>query len=128
MCLVSQNKHKGGGRCDVLCFSPNSRPSISCTTTVACQASVPRRKRQSLFDPFSLVCQVAVLYRVAFLLARSMRTTADLVDQLLNSSEKRVACLLLLIADFDKPGEPEKKSRRYPRRCWLERSELPVRG
>jgi CRP-like cAMP-binding protein len=42
-----------------------------------------------------------------FLLARSMRTQADLVDQLFNSSEKRLACILLLMAEFGKPGEPE---------------------
>ncbi len=40
-----------------------------------------------------------------FLLARSMRTQADLVDQLFNSSEKRLARILLLMAEFGKPGE-----------------------
>ncbi len=44
---------------------------------------------------------------LAFLLARSMRTQADLVDQLFNSSEKRLARVLLLMAEFGKPGEPE---------------------
>jgi CRP/FNR family cyclic AMP-dependent transcriptional regulator len=44
---------------------------------------------------------------VKFLLARSMRTQADLVDQLFNSSEKRLARILLLMAEFGKPGEPE---------------------
>ena len=42
-----------------------------------------------------------------FLLARSMRTQADLVDQLFNSSEKRLARILLLMAEFGSPGEPE---------------------
>jgi CRP-like cAMP-binding protein len=42
-----------------------------------------------------------------FLLTRSMRTQADLVDQLFNSSEKRLARILLLMAEFGKPGEPE---------------------
>jgi CRP-like cAMP-binding protein len=42
-----------------------------------------------------------------FLLARSMRTQADLVDQLFNSSEKRLARILLLLAEFGQPGEPE---------------------
>ena len=41
-----------------------------------------------------------------FLLARSMRTQADLVDQLFNSSEKRLARILLLMAEFGKPGDP----------------------
>jgi CRP/FNR family transcriptional regulator, cyclic AMP receptor protein len=44
---------------------------------------------------------------VKFLLARSMRTQADLVDQLFNSSEKRLARILLLMAEFGMPGEPE---------------------
>lgn len=43
---------------------------------------------------------------LAFVLARSMRTQADLVDQLFNSSEKRLARILLLMAEFGKPGEP----------------------
>jgi len=42
-----------------------------------------------------------------FLLARSMRIQADLVDQLFNSSEKRLARILLIMAEFGKPGEPE---------------------
>jgi CRP-like cAMP-binding protein len=42
-----------------------------------------------------------------FLLVRSMRIQADLVDQLFNSSEKRLARILLLMAEFGKPGEPE---------------------
>lgn len=41
-----------------------------------------------------------------FLLHRGMRTQADLVDQLFNSSEKRLARTLLLMAEFGKPGEP----------------------
>ena len=45
---------------------------------------------------------------LAFLLARSMRTQADLVDQLFNSSEKRLARVLLLMAEFGKSAaEPE---------------------
>jgi CRP/FNR family transcriptional regulator, cyclic AMP receptor protein len=44
---------------------------------------------------------------VKFLLARSMRTQADLVDQLFNNSERRLARILLLMAEFGKPGEPE---------------------
>jgi len=42
-----------------------------------------------------------------FLLERSMRTQADLVDQLFNSSEKRLARILLLMAEFGKPGVQE---------------------
>jgi CRP-like cAMP-binding protein len=42
-----------------------------------------------------------------FLLARSLRTQADLIDQLFNSSEKRLARILLIMAEFGTPGEPE---------------------
>jgi len=42
-----------------------------------------------------------------YLVARGMRTQADLVDQLFNSSEKRLARILLLMAEFGRPGEPE---------------------
>ena len=42
-----------------------------------------------------------------FLLESSMRTQADLVDQLYNSSEKRLARILLLMTEFGTPGEPE---------------------
>ena len=44
-----------------------------------------------------------------FMLLRGIRTQADLIDQLFNSSERRLARTLLLMADFGKPGEPEKQ-------------------
>ncbi|MGB8681014.1 MAG: Crp/Fnr family transcriptional regulator, partial [Pseudolabrys sp.] len=44
---------------------------------------------------------------VAHLLARTIRVEADLVDQLFNSSEKRLARALLLLANFGKEGRPE---------------------
>src|SRR5678809_447895 len=44
---------------------------------------------------------------VAYLLARNIRYEEDLVDQLFNSSEKRLARILLLLAHFGKDGVPE---------------------
>jgi CRP/FNR family transcriptional regulator, cyclic AMP receptor protein len=44
---------------------------------------------------------------VAYLLARNIRYEEDLVDQLFNSSEKRLARLLLMLAHFGKEGVPE---------------------
>jgi CRP/FNR family transcriptional regulator, cyclic AMP receptor protein len=44
---------------------------------------------------------------VAYLLARNIRYQEDLVDQLFNSSEKRLARILLLLAHFGKEGRPE---------------------
>ena len=42
-----------------------------------------------------------------FVLTRGIRTQADLVDQLFNSSERRLARILLLMAQYGKPGVPE---------------------
>jgi CRP/FNR family transcriptional regulator, cyclic AMP receptor protein len=44
---------------------------------------------------------------VSFLLARNIRFETDLVDQLFNSSEKRLARVLLLLSQFGKTAEPE---------------------
>ena len=44
---------------------------------------------------------------IAHLLNRTVRVEADLVDQLFNSSERRLARLLLLLANFGKEGKPE---------------------
>jgi CRP/FNR family transcriptional regulator, cyclic AMP receptor protein len=44
---------------------------------------------------------------VSYLLARNARVEEDLVDQLFNSSEKRLARVLLLMANFGKEGKPE---------------------
>jgi CRP/FNR family cyclic AMP-dependent transcriptional regulator len=44
---------------------------------------------------------------IAYLLARNGRIEEDLVDQLFNSSERRLARVLLLLANFGKEGRPE---------------------
>jgi CRP/FNR family transcriptional regulator, cyclic AMP receptor protein len=44
---------------------------------------------------------------MAYILARNARVEEDLVDQLFNSSEKRLARVLLLMANFGKEGKPE---------------------
>ena len=42
------------------------------------------------------------------MLSRNIRYEADLVDQLFNSSEKRLARILLLLARYGKEGQPER--------------------
>ena len=42
-----------------------------------------------------------------FLLIRSMRAQADLIDQLFNSSERRLARILLSMAEFSEPDKPD---------------------
>jgi CRP-like cAMP-binding protein len=44
---------------------------------------------------------------MAYLLSRNSRIEEDLIDQLFNSSEKRLARLLLLLANFGKEGRPQ---------------------
>jgi CRP-like cAMP-binding protein len=44
---------------------------------------------------------------LTYLLARNIRIQEDLVDQLFNSSEKRLARILILMAHFGKEGKPE---------------------
>jgi CRP-like cAMP-binding protein len=45
---------------------------------------------------------------IAYMLARNIRVEADLIDQLFNSSEKRLARTLLLLARYGAPGLPQK--------------------
>ena len=45
---------------------------------------------------------------ITYMLARNIRVEADLVDQLFNSSEKRLAHALLLLARYGSPGQPQK--------------------
>ncbi len=53
---------------------------------------------------------------MAHLLTRTIRVEEDLVDQLFNSSEKRLARLLLLLANFGKEGRPEPTIAKISRR------------
>jgi CRP-like cAMP-binding protein len=54
------------------------------------------------------LCSLFLRYLVSHLLARNARVQEDLVDQLFNSSEKRLARILLLLAQFGKQQAPEK--------------------
>jgi CRP-like cAMP-binding protein len=76
----------------------------SATATTACSAL--KIKREDMIRAMHEEPDFYDLF-LRFLLARSMRTQADLVDQLFNPSEKRLARVLLLMAEFGKPGEPE---------------------
>jgi CRP/FNR family cyclic AMP-dependent transcriptional regulator len=63
---------------------------------------------------------------VAFLLARNARFQADLVDQLFNSREKRLARILLLLAQFGKETKPEKVVPKISQEYWLRGLARPV--
>ncbi len=47
------------------------------------------------------------IFFLKFIVIRGMRTQADLIDQLFNSSERRLARTLLLMAEYGEPGAPE---------------------
>jgi CRP/FNR family cyclic AMP-dependent transcriptional regulator len=74
------------------------------TAITACTAL--KIERKEMIRAIDQEHELANLF-MAFLLARSMRVQADLVDQLFNNSEKRLARILLLMAEFGQPGVPE---------------------
>jgi CRP/FNR family transcriptional regulator, cyclic AMP receptor protein len=65
---------------------------------------------------------------MSYLLARNARVEEDLVDQLFNSSEKRLARLLLLMANFGKEASQSRSSRRSARKRSPKWSALPGRA
>jgi CRP/FNR family cyclic AMP-dependent transcriptional regulator len=76
----------------------------TCTAVTACSAlKIDRKEMLRVIHDEREFSDIFT----AFLIARSIRTQADLVDQLFNSSEKRLARILLLMAEFGKPGEQE---------------------
>jgi len=77
---------------------------VTATAMVACTAL--EIAREEMIRVMHEESSFSDMY-LKFLLARSMRTQADLVDQLFNSSEKRLARILLLMAEFGEQGEPE---------------------
>jgi CRP-like cAMP-binding protein len=84
-----------------------SPPGLRMTTATALtDCAVLRIDRAEMLRVIREQHSFADLF-LSFLLARVMRTQADLVDQLFNSSERRLARVLLLMADFGKPGEPD---------------------
>ncbi|WP_128911349.1 Crp/Fnr family transcriptional regulator [Granulicella sibirica] len=88
---------------DAIAAVPGLRLATASAVTVS---SVLRIERDSMMRVMAEQPKFSGLF-MAFLLQRSMRTQSDLVDQLFNNSEKRLARILLLMAEFGKPGEPE---------------------
>ena len=88
---------------DALAMSPGLRLA-SATAITACTAL--KITREEMIRVMHEEHAFSDLF-IKFLLEHSVRSQADLVDQLFNSSEKRLARILLLMAEFGKPGEPE---------------------
>ena len=70
------------------------------------ECSVMRIDRKAMMDVLHREHAFSDMF-VAYLLKRNIRYEEDLVDQLFNSSEKRLARVLLLLAHFGKDGKPE---------------------
>ncbi|HYK50647.1 MAG TPA: Crp/Fnr family transcriptional regulator [Terriglobales bacterium] len=77
-----------------------------CSATAATDCSVMRIDKKSMMDLLHQESAFSEMF-VSYLLARNIRYEADLVDQLFNSSEKRLARILLLLARFGKDGVHE---------------------
>lgn len=69
-------------------------------------ATVLRLEKQAMINVLHLEPAFSELF-MAYLLSRNIRIQEDLVDQLFNSSEKRLARILLLLAHFGKDTQPE---------------------
>ena len=76
------------------------------SATAMTDCSVMRIEKQAMAKVLHREHAFADMF-VAYLLTRNIRYEADLVDQLFNSSEKRLARVLLLLAHFGKDGKPE---------------------
>jgi len=76
------------------------------TATAVDDASIVRIGKQSMLGLLQDDRAFSALF-LAYMLDRNVRIQEDLVDQLFNSSEKRLARILLLMAHFGKEGKPE---------------------
>src|SRR5271169_5332620 len=76
------------------------------SATAMTDCAVLRIDKKAMMEALHREHEVSDMF-VAYLLARNIRYEEDLVDQLFNSSEKRLARILLLLAHFGKEGVPE---------------------
>src|SRR5579859_2623761 len=86
------------------CLTGQSIRLSSATAMTDC--SVMRIEKKSMMEVLHRESTFSDMF-VAYLLARNIRYEEDLVDQLFNSSEKRLARILLLLAHFGKDPKPE---------------------
>jgi CRP-like cAMP-binding protein len=82
------------------------QPLRLCSATTMTDCSVMKIDKKSMNEVLHREHAFSDMF-VGYLLARNIRYEEDLVDQLFNSSEKRLARALLLLAHFGKEGVPE---------------------
>jgi CRP-like cAMP-binding protein len=86
------------------CMAGQSTRTAS--ATARCDCSIVRMEKAVILRILRTKPAFSELF-LMHLLSRNIRIEEDLVDQLFNSSEKRLARVLLLLANFGKPGEPQ---------------------
>jgi len=105
-----------GDEADAVFYIQEGKIRLSVVSKIGKEATLGILSAGEFFGEGSLAGQtLRMLHRehafsdlfVAYLLARNIRYEEDLVDQLFNSSEKRLARMLLLLAHFGKEGLPE---------------------
>ena len=82
------------------------QPLRMCSATAMTECTVMRIEKKSMMEVIHRERAFSDMF-VAYLLTRNIRYEEDLVDQLFNSSEKRLARVLLLLAQFGKDGKSE---------------------
>jgi CRP/FNR family transcriptional regulator, cyclic AMP receptor protein len=84
----------------------NGQPRRVATAVAMTECEIMRLEKEAMIRVLHDEPAFSEMF-VSHLLARTIRVEADLVDQLFNSSEKRLARALLLLANFGKDGRPE---------------------
>jgi CRP/FNR family transcriptional regulator, cyclic AMP receptor protein len=97
--LLAANEFCGEG-----CLA--GQPRRIATVTAMTECTIMRLQKTSIIRVLHDEPGFSEIF-ISHLLARTIRVEEDLVDQLFNSSEKRLARLLLLLANFGKDGKPE---------------------
>lgn len=82
------------------------QPLRMASATASAKSKIMRVEKAAMIRVLQEQPKVSEMF-MAFLLARNIQIEADLVDQLFNSSERRLARLLLLLANFGKEGKLE---------------------
>jgi len=76
------------------------------TATAMTECEIMRMEKDELMDVLRRDPGFSIMF-ISHIMARSARTEEDLIDLLFNSTEKRLARVLLLLANFGKEGRPE---------------------
>ncbi len=82
------------------------QPRRIATATTMSDCAVMRLKKEDVIPVLHAQPALAELF-LYYVLSRNIRVEEDLIDQLFNSSEKRLARVLLLLANYGKEGKPE---------------------